>query len=74
MVTPLETFFALAWKAFLEDGELAGPTLGDAIRDAGLGVWREATQADEAELGDIILTLTDDGRAALKASSDESTV
>lgn len=79
-VKPLEAFFAIAWRAFLDGGGFEGPELEDAIETAGLGVWRPATEAeieqaredDEGrlegyEVGDPIMHLTDAGKAAMDA-------
>jgi hypothetical protein len=73
MPTPLEKFFAAAWESFLDGACWDGPDLGDAIKAAGLGEWREATDADigdsaDYEVGDSILALTDAGKAAIKAA------
>ena len=82
MATPLELFFAKAWKQFLDgpDWDWDAADMQEAIRESGLGEWRPATQEDldkdhdtgngrleDVEVDDEILVLTDAGRAAVKS-------
>ena len=69
----LARFFAMAWRDFLEYQAWDGPDLMEAIAAAGLGEYRAATASDIGdnsiyEVGDMILVLTEAGRAALAAA------
>ena len=64
----LARFFALAWRGFVDHQGWEGPDLENAIEASGLGEWREAKEAgSNYEVGDMILHLTDAGRAAIEA-------
>lgn len=68
-VDPLAKFFAMAWRDFCRYQQWEGPDLEHAIEEAGLGEWREATDAEgEYQIGDRIIVLTDAGRAAIAAA------
>lgn len=78
MSTPLHKFFVLAWEAFLDRGSWDDEDLQIAIELAGLGRWREATEADVAntdcdlEVGDPVMVLTEAGKEAISAVRAEA--
>lgn len=69
-MTPLEKFFSLAWRAFLDQEDWAESDMQDSMLEAGLAERGFATAEDVAkmqdvEAGDGILVLTPVGREAL---------
>lgn len=73
MACELEKFFTMVWEHWMDD-TVDGADLQDAMVEAGLAQWREATQADidsgdwsVDEVGDRMIELTDAGKAAQRA-------
>jgi hypothetical protein len=68
----LERLFVKLWDTFLDGYGLDGAELQSLLEVSGLTEWRKATENDVAhsnvdiEVGDQLLTLTDEGKRIVK--------
>lgn len=63
----LARFFLDAWEVAIDGGTWEGCYIEESMINAGLARYEEATEAGENhEAGDMLITLTDAGKAAIK--------